>query len=103
MTRTKINNFLPQNSKKSIFQERISDFSSNLDPETEIKSTNDKLLQLFEKHVSEAAKEAAGRPITFKPDWFTASENEVDPQKERSAIGLHEKGSPDSPRDPKKS
>jgi hypothetical protein len=38
-----------------------------------VKSTNNELLQLFEKHITEAAKEAAEQLIASKPGWFTAS------------------------------
>jgi hypothetical protein len=39
--------------------------------------SNDELLLLFQKHVIEAAKEASKQTIMCKPDWFTASEQNI--------------------------
>ncbi len=73
--KTKINNFILRNSQKSKFQEKASEFFLDLTPIAAIESTNDELLQMFEKHITEAAKEVAEQPITSRPDWFTASEH----------------------------
>ncbi len=40
-----------------------------------MEATNDELIQLFENHIVEAAKEVAEKEVTSKPDWFTASED----------------------------
>ncbi len=65
---TKINNFLLQNSQRSKFHERVSEFFLNLDSITAAELINDEMLQIFEKHVTEATTEAAEQPITSKPD-----------------------------------
>jgi len=70
----RIDNFILRYSQKSKFQERASEFFQVLDPTTATNATNDELLQLFEKHIAKAAKEAAEQPISFKADWFSTSE-----------------------------
>ncbi len=48
-----------------------------MDINTAISSSNDKLLHLFEKMAVNAAKEVAGKNLTPKPDWFSASEHSL--------------------------
>ena len=57
--KTRINNFILRNSQKGEFQNNVSNFFQNLDPQKIIDASNDDLLLLFEKHIVNAAKEAA--------------------------------------------
>jgi hypothetical protein len=42
-----------------------------------METTNDELLQLFENHIVDAAKEVAEKEITSKPNWFTAANDSL--------------------------
>jgi hypothetical protein len=39
--------------------------------------TTNELLQLFENHIVNAAKEVVEKEITSKPDWFTAAKDSL--------------------------
>jgi hypothetical protein len=74
---TKIDNFLLRNTQRENFQKKVTKFFQNMDISTAISSSNDELLHLFEKHTVDAAKEVAGKNLTPKPDWFSASEHSL--------------------------
>jgi hypothetical protein len=73
----KIDNAALRTPKLSIFQEKVNDFFSNLTPELAIFSSPSKLLDEFEKHIVNNAREIAPKEKKERLDWFTEDENNL--------------------------
>ena len=74
----KINNDCLRTSGNSTFKEKVTEFLNFLNESEENKQLpSEQILNLFEKHVVQSAKDVTERETKHHPNWFSQSEKSL--------------------------